>query len=99
MKTKVQILTEAKALIEDPANWIKENASDGGCKFCMVGAVSEVYGLTEGDAERGAGTLLSKVVWKLSRMSIPAFNDLRTTTHADVMKAFDLAIAKAKETE
>lgn len=103
----LEVLRDARELISDPRCWTKEwfalnacgdrvtsNASDAIC-FCALGAVrrSMRIELTE-DYRRYIKVveLLENAVGR----SVSDFNDAAETTHADVLAAFDEAIAKAQ---
>lgn len=99
MKTALEILKEARAIIATPGKWTKgEFARDkegnkvGICspdasQFCAVGAINRI-GRAAGDVTFARAAFLEAEpagVW---------FNDHPNTTHADVLAAFDRAIAK-----
>lgn len=99
MKTAVDILRDAKALISDPEKWVKGHYGD--CEtgeFCSFGAMDQ--------AERGsagAWLLADLTLDRAARAINPefkdyiAFNDHPDTTHADVMALFDRAIELVSE--
>lgn len=91
-------LRAAKALISDPKNWCKGHYHDRG-RFCAMGACRAVvratrpYPQTEERLDRiGA---MEKALHVMIGKCPPTWNDEKTTTHADVMAAFDQAIEKA----
>lgn len=103
--TPAEQLRAAKALIDTPEKWTREafarNAIGESCRpseatcFCIVGALDNVdHDNPEYDdrAEEALRGLLPKGFYG----SITAFNDAETTTHADIMKLFDDAIALAE---
>lgn len=106
MKTTVETLRDAKALIDTPAKWTQHadarRSDDSPCRyanpdavcFCIVSAVW-----------RASGSPLSKafyvVKWqakKEGRQRVWQFNDHPDTSHNDVMAFFDRAIALAEGT-
>jgi hypothetical protein len=99
-------LTAARALISHPAHWIKKSSgtkangkpdnsagfSEAVC-FCALGAVWRA-----GDDCRSscAETILGEIVRATTPFSnIVSLNDDPSTTHADVLRVFDAAIAAA----
>ena len=97
----LRLLKAGKARIADPADWIQGfyylpvYSTNLKPAYCMLGtlgwddAVPDIPGAVGDDAS-----------WMLQRViggddSIPDFNDDPSTTHADVMAAFDLAIEQA----
>lgn len=107
-KTVADILREAKALISDPEKWIKgadaladrnddvttdalyardESAS---C-FCAGGAIQRL----------GNGAVMVHALHAFAGVHgerfAHIFNDRPSTTHEDVMRTFDLAIAEAEK--
>lgn len=99
-------LTAARALISHPAHWIKKtsgkkadgkpdnstNLSEAVC-FCALGAVWRAGGKSRSSR---AETILSEIVRTTTRFDNPvSFNDHPSTTHADVLRVFDAAIAAA----
>lgn len=98
------ILRKAKALIDTPEKWTKgENAKDvhgnevgilaseATC-FCMEGALKRV-GVGYGERP---WVLLGIAATGKPRLGIWEWNDRRGRTHAEVMEAFDKAIALAE---
>jgi hypothetical protein len=99
-------LTAARALISHPAHWIKKtsgktadgkpdnstNLSEAVC-FCALGAVWRAGGDSRSSC---AEIILGKIVRATTRFDNPvSFNDNPSTTHADVLRVFDLAVAAA----
>jgi hypothetical protein len=94
----VEVLKAAKALISDEVRWTKGgNARDkdgahvsakskNAVCWCMGGALLVIR------SNRSSEKLLRQVCGG----SIARFNDAPATTHADVMAAFDRAIALAE---
>lgn len=93
------ILRKAKAHISDPKDWFKGEFCPTGCWYdavngvkpcCMEGAIGFAGGDTMNDnpeyqfVKKAVGTFPC------------GFNDDPETTHADVMSAFDRAIALAE---
>lgn len=107
-----QLLTKAKELIQDPKNWIKgtlaANAkgvhvavgSRSACCFCALGALTRAAQRQSGLTKFRAGNVLSTAACELGAgASVTSFNDRKRTTHADIMKLYDKAIALAMENE
>jgi len=102
MNDVVATLTAARELLSDPVRWTKgrmardaageraySRSPEAVC-WCAAGAlnkVSSAWGVQEAQ-----GILFASVSGK----GIAAFNDDPTTTHADILAAFDRAIAAAK---
>lgn len=84
----VRILQVARAKIEDPANWRKDEFEKEG-RYCAVGAVISVSGWGDCSAWRALDAVCEL-------QCTPWFNDQPTTTHADVLALFDRAIAAAE---
>lgn len=90
MTTTAEVLRDAKALIADPDRWIKgrnQMILDGRKCYCSVGAI-------EAAAQDDSAYTAAWIALHDSLYTWPAqFNDSPKTTHADVMAAFDRAIA------
>jgi hypothetical protein len=94
--TTLETLKAARKKIEDPAHWIQNEICDGpkpwsaeSSKWCAIGAITSVMGTyTESPAEE----ILRSVMGGVKPTGIGDFND--THTHAEVLAAFDAAIAK-----
>jgi hypothetical protein len=103
MTTTLQILTAARELLSDEARWTKaylaKTLSERPCDpraylavcWCAMGAIDRAAKRNTSGAFE-AGLTIESVIYK----PIAAFNDDPATTHADVLKAFDRAIEKAK---
>lgn len=88
----VQLLTEARAKIADPKNWIKGRFVVDDC-YCSVGAV---YMSAVGEDNRAFRMEAIKALRVAAGVeSVIDFNDAETTSHADVLAMFDKAIANA----
>lgn len=89
-------LVAAKALIADPARWVKDPGELGKC-YCAVTAITGVFGASR------LGTSIhtrKRDAWEALASALPEgwgqvgiYNDDPTTTHADIMALFDRAIA------
>lgn len=97
MKTS-EVLTKAKALIENPENWIQgDYSSKSGTCFCSFGAVAKVLNVCNFSSHVDHHAFaLKEVVQDSEKFETPsenfaAYND--RSTHAEVMEAFDKAIA------
>ncbi|MDE2104466.1 MAG: hypothetical protein KGL39_44940 [Patescibacteria group bacterium] len=91
-----EILRRAMALIDTPDKWIKFHFQKDG-RFCADGAIVRFIRWPGIDAAReflknGIGDKFGSMTDRITR-----FNDAPTTTHADVMAAFQRAIAAAEE--
>jgi len=89
-----RVLVEARALIADPAFWIRGRLRDYDrqgvpCCWCAIGAIEHVA--TNGYEDAQARNALQLEV--PAGTTIAMFND--SVGHGDVMLAFDRAIAKA----
>ena len=105
MKTTVETLRDAKALIDTPAKWTQNanarRSDDSDCSsahpdavcFCIVGAVWRASGETFSKA-------FHLVHWQAQKEGrhVVQFNDHPDTSHNDVMAFFDRAIALAEGT-
>lgn len=101
MKSKLQVLTEARKLIENRDAWIKGDSNrdkfgrphlagdPNAVQFCAYGALCHVAGDLSNDA----------IAWSEFReacgMDPIIFND--SHTHTEVLAAFDRAIAMLSE--
>lgn len=96
-----QILTRARELITDPAHWgqaiVAANAEghevpvlEATC-FCAAGAICRAERELEASTNRFAAYL---ALGFQTGYVLGQWNDDPTTTHADVLAAFDQAIAK-----
>jgi superfamily II helicase len=104
----LEILTRARALLSEEVNWTQNSfarTADGvpiqaedpkACKFCMVGALNRANfeANTNWWVERIAAT---DVLRCAIGGSITGYNDNPYCQHSNVLKAFDRAIACAKE--
>lgn len=96
MKTALQILIDARALIEKPEKWTKETfARDADNTPCLERSISAVCWCALGAISRSAPGIPSAIDAKdaLRRVidsKISKFNDEHT--HAEVLAAFDKAI-------
>jgi hypothetical protein len=91
----VDDLIAARALIENPENWIKgENFRlvDGRACYCMDGALQAVGVGVDGDA----WWALNDHLGGYTHLGLIWFNDAAATTHSDVMALFDRAIDAAR---
>ena len=87
-----QDLIAARALIETPEKWMKGPWPEDG-RMCVLRAVEKVCGLAYGE---GPYSPVGKALQdQLGVDAIGPYNDLPTTTHADVLSLFDRAIAAA----
>jgi len=104
-----EILTNAKALIAEPEWWNQGDfvghvdPETGRECLCALGAIARVTMYPTRDiVNHPAAEALRLIVDTNNNAQIPTFavyNDHHTTTHDDVMQAFDKAIATAKASE
>lgn len=100
-----ELLIKAKTIIENPENWTQEhlardhvgyptdpNANCAVC-FCSVGALRKAHIPWTDTSYMDA----SRFLFTAMNGNVPEFND--THTHAEVMHAWDKAIADALESE
>lgn len=97
-----EILRAARALIEKPEAWtqgrycldangaVLSYGEQGGVKWCAAGALGAVNG---GECPEEAWDLLQAAG---GHWSVTGFNDNPDRTHAEVLAAFDKAIAIAE---
>ena len=88
----VAVLRAAKERIGKPQLWCKNKLASRG-RYCAVGAFRFLAENT-GRADAACYRFLQRAI---GGRSIPHWNDDRTTTHAEVMEAFDKAIALAEQ--
>lgn len=97
-KQSADILRRAKALIDRPEKWCRFIQRDFSGRMCAIGAIIAGEGKTpmQDNPHRGALTTLSSVLPHKRSDPIASWNNDPDTTHADVMAAFDKAIALAE---
>ncbi len=108
MKTTLEILKEARALIEDPARWtrkiyardeqgfgVSETDPEAVC-FCSLGAIAKVSGVPTYQLSNVPTYQLSTPFHFLGYDPVVLINDTRG--HAAVLRLFDLAIAAEEAT-
>jgi hypothetical protein len=85
-----EVLMKAKALIGTPDKWCKGTYHSNSGGHCMIGSLFAIAGTGITETHPSVQYLqygCTTFIW--------AFNDHPQTTHADVMAAFDKAIALA----
>lgn len=97
------MLRRAKARIDTPEKWLQGSAFDGShlvgsTRFCMVGALCAAEQL---DTEQLATFRIDEEALMCLRratrgVSLGVWNDAPERSHAEVMEAFDKAIALAE---
>lgn len=100
--THHEILTKARAKIADPDNWGKGLR---GCSFdrrpletcCAAEAIEEVAPTAHEVRRAAMRALYDAAGLEWNKDSIIHWNDAPERTHAEVLAAFDKAIALAKE--
>jgi hypothetical protein len=103
MKSTVEILREARAYLSDPARWHQGHYGDD-ARTCMVGGVKRAvsgsqFGSFFSDSRAYPAVMaLARSIGDGVRLSgVFAFND--STTHAEMLAAFDRAIANEEARE
>jgi len=108
MKTTVEVLVEARALVDTPQRWGKWYLEgEKGGPMCALGALTQVLGFAirpgvypSLDAHAATAALiaaLGKDLPTANRADIVwSFNDDPSTTHVDVLAMFDRAIANER---
>jgi len=97
--TEADVLRRAKARLMDPAKWCKEPYSNG--KYPQATCANlAIFDETPNIAlQKRASDLLWKATGLPGDNNVPKWNDAPETTHADVIAAFDRAIALAEAGE
>lgn len=101
--TSKEILIAARAKIADPHGWIKGAYSKNcpsGWAYCALGAIKDNPGKECTSEQIEACLLLSNALPDPNTSMhyatrITDYNDLETTTHADVLSLYDRAIEAA----
>jgi len=112
VKTPIEILQAAKAVIDHPLKWtVGSYARDGAdrevpinspdaCKFCLMGAVFKATGRPFGPADNEKEPFA--IAWKALRgvTGYPAlgqFNDALGREHSEIIEAIDAAIERLRQ--
>ncbi len=105
----IKVLTKARELLAVPERWTKRaearntkrrevywSSEDAVC-WCLAGAISKISPSMR-DAWRAEDALdaVAPPAPRSSERPYIAFNDRRSTTHADILALLDRAIAKAR---
>lgn len=94
MKTVIQILTEARELIAKPEGWTKGIYSSaiggGGWCYCAMGAL-----IAASPDNTALDTVEGVMHSVIAPFTLITWNDMPERKHADVVTAFDDAIALA----
>lgn len=96
MNTVKDNLIAAKALIDTPEKWGKEDYEPRPGCFCLAGALAKTFDLPAEPATCESGPEYRALYAQVPRgpWTGPVnFNDHPDTTHADIMALFDRAIA------
>jgi hypothetical protein len=92
----IQLLTDAKALIEAPENWVQEVYRWFRGRRCAVAALgAAAKHVDDFGVVWSAHALLLKIADARRFSSVESMND--HSSHADVLRAFDEAIAMARD--
>ena len=97
--TTTQVLEKARHLVRTPRRWVQgmHSGVHGVTRcFCVFGAVYNVRKQLSNDAPEWV--LLKRASIELFGTTPVSFNDRHDTTHGDVLRLFDRAIALSKET-
>jgi len=87
----LRALRQARRLIESPEKWCKgQYVNDG--RMCVLAAVQHCDWGRPRDGWETAALRLHELLPK--GMTLPVFNDMPRTTHADVLALLDRAIAE-----
>jgi hypothetical protein len=93
--TIMQLLLDAKSLIEDPKNWTRGTYRSFTGRHCAIGALRAVAGRLKSPSPAwSAHELLIKIARSRGFASVEAMND--KSSHAAVLAAFDEAIGLAQ---
>jgi len=95
-QTPLQALVAARVLIEQPENWTRRVWGENG-KHCMLAALSRSASTEAGVWETALDFLQDATGVQGTENGLTSWND--THTHAEVLAAYDAAIAKATLTE
>jgi hypothetical protein len=91
----VQLLTTARALIEDERNWVQHDYETRDGRYCAVGALRYAARfMSPPDPLISASRLLLAVARERGFSKIEKMND--RSSHERVLSAFDEAIARAR---
>lgn len=82
------VLVAAREMLANPENWIRGRSRSADGKHCMVDALWKASGASEA---------MATLAEAIGGGSISAWNDAEGRTHAEVMAAFDRAIAFYRE--
>lgn len=102
MGTWKEVLIKAKALIDTPEKWIKDEFCDFRGGYCALGAAAHAAGMNPDEADQNGYEEFQQLCELLTRQtpdeyrSIVDFNDDPDTTHAEIMSLFDAAIEAAE---
>lgn len=106
--TPAEILRKARALIDAPEKWTRGAlardadripqwpADESATCFCSLGAIVKASGREAGQ-EHAPDTASRRAMERAIGQNIETWNDDPATTHADVLAAFDRAIALAEQ--
>ena len=98
--TEADVLRRAKARLMDPAKWCKEPYSSGKYPHALCANIAIFEAAPDNfDLQERASDLLWKATGLPGSNNVPKWNDAPETTHADVIAAFDRAIALAEAGE
>lgn len=108
MLTTSEVLRAARALIDTPEKWCQgtQGRDRNGLRddrnpvsLCMVGACKVAAGVPLPTPYGDIAHIADFLARATGAITPAAFNDRNTTTHADVIAAFDRAIADAEAIE
>ena len=94
--TVADVLRRAKALIDAPEKWCKKTNQHGDAR-CIMAAINAQRSATVYAPQARAAEFIARAIEiKQGYGVIPDWNDAPERTHAEVMSAFDRAIALAE---
>lgn len=102
MSDVVATLMAARELLSDPARWTKDMAArDAGGEECLVDDITAASWCSLGAVLKQHPDFKTEVtafalLEEAANHNVALFNDAPSTTHADILAAFDRAIATAK---
>lgn len=96
MKPELPVLIKARALIADPAKWGKgvrgTRAGNRPLDTCCAAEAIEDSGRSDAERRNAARKAFARII---GTDKIVVWNDAHERTHAEVLAAFDKAIASA----
>lgn len=100
VKAEIRILDRMEEILSTPEMWCKEYYMDQHGAHCLLGAAEVACGGVPGRVnmlERGDERMFRRIEALLEPMTegdVAGFNDMATTTHADILNLIDKARLK-----